>query len=60
MGKDFTRFKFETSDKLPYNQKINVPVCVISVSSVVKKGDWCYPQIKSQECFYENDYLDEI
>ena len=43
MGKDFTRFKFKTSDKLPYNQKINIPICVISVSSVVKKGDWYYP-----------------
>ena len=37
----------------------HVPVCVISVSSVVKKGDWYYPQIRLQECFYENDYLDE-
>ena len=60
MGKDFIRFKFKTSDKLPYNQKNNISVCVISVSSVVKKGDWYYPQIKLQECFYENDYLDEI
>ena len=30
MGKDFMRFKFKANDKLPYNQKINVPVCVIS------------------------------
>ena len=30
MGEDFTRFKFKTSDKLPYNQKINAPVCNIS------------------------------
>ena len=28
--KDFMRFKFKTDDKLPYNQKINIPVCVIS------------------------------
>ena len=41
-------------------KKNNIPVCVIPVSSVVKKGDWYYPQIKLQECFYENDYLDEI
>ena len=57
MGKDFMRFKFKTNDKLPYNQKINVPVCVVSVSSMIKKGDWYYPQIKLQECFYENDYI---
>ena len=36
MGKDFTRFRFKTTDILPYNQKINVPVCVISISSVFK------------------------
>ena len=31
MGKDFTRFKFKTSDKLPYNQKINIlNLCNIS------------------------------
>ena len=46
------RFKFKTNDKLMYNQKINIRVCVISISSVVKKGDWYYPQIKLQECFY--------
>ena len=55
MGKDFMRFKFKTDDKLVYNQKINVPVCVISISGVVKKGDWHYPKIKLQDCFYEND-----
>ena len=59
MGKDFMRFRFKTNDKLPYNQKINVPVCVVSMSSVIKKGDWYYPQIKLQECFYENDYISE-
>ena len=37
MGKDFTRFKFKTNDKLSYDLKINIPVCVISVSIVVKK-----------------------
>ena len=35
MGKDFMRFRFKTNDKLPYNEKINVPVCVILISSVV-------------------------
>ena len=53
------RFKFKTDDNLGYNKKFNVPVCVISVSSVIKKDDWYYPQIRLQECFYENDYLDE-
>ena len=57
MGKDFMRFRFKTNDKLPYNQNVNVPVCVVSMSSVIKKGDWYYPQVNLQECFYENDYI---
>ena len=39
MGKDFMRFKFRTNDNLLYNREINIPVCVISISGVVKKGD---------------------
>ena len=39
MGKYFMRFRFKTNNKLPYNQKINVPVCAVSMSSVIKKGD---------------------
>ena len=57
MGKDFMRFRVKTNNKLPYNQKINVPVCVVSMSSVIKKGDWYYPQVNLKECFYENDYI---
>ena len=49
------RFKFKTDDILLYNQKINVPVGVISINSVVKKGDWYYPQIRLQDCFYESN-----
>ena len=59
MSNDFMRFKFKTNDKLPYNKKINVPVCVISISGVVKKDNWYYPQIKLQHCFYEHDVLNE-
>ena len=53
MGKDFMRFRFKTDDKLVYNQKINIPVCVISISSVIKKRDIYYPQFKLQKCYYE-------
>ena len=59
LGKNFTRFTFKTDDNLVYNTKFNVPVCVISVISVSRKGAWYYPRIRLQECFYENDYLDE-
>ena len=59
MGIDFMRFKFNTDDNLTYNKIINVPVCVISISNVFERGDWYYLQIELQDCFYENDYLDE-
>ena len=55
MGKDFVRFKFKTDDNFAYNRKINISVCLISLSSVIKKGDIYYPQFKLQDCFYENE-----
>ena len=54
------RFKFETDDNLVYNQKINVPVCVISIIGILKEKNWYYPQVNLQDCFYESDYLDEF
>ena len=45
LGADFMRFRFSTDDNLVYNEKINIPVCVISLSSVNKKGDTYYPQL---------------
>ena len=54
-GGDTVRFKFKTDDNLVYNEKINIPVCVISLSSVIKKG-WIYcPTLKLQRCFYESE-----
>ena len=47
------RFKFETNYNMPYYQRINAKFCVVSISSVIKKGHWFYPQIKFQDCFYE-------
>ena len=49
-----SRFKFRTDDNLLYNKKINIPVCVISLSSVIKKENIHYPLFKLQKCFYEN------
>ena len=37
MGKDFSRFRFKTDDKFPYNKEISVAVCVISLSSVFEE-----------------------
>ena len=55
LGKDFVRFRFRIDDNLVYNEEINKPVCVISLSSVIKKGNIYYPQFKLQEFFYERE-----
>ena len=49
MGKIFMRFKFRTDNKLVYNKKINIQVCVISINSVIKKG------LNLQKYFYESE-----
>ena len=51
---NLSRFKFITDDNLLYNKKNNIPVCVISLSSVIKKENIHYPIFELQECFYEN------
>ena len=40
----FMRFKFRTDDNLVYNKKINVPVCAIPLSNVIKRKHIYYPQ----------------
>ena len=51
-GGDSARFKFKTDDNLVYNEKINIPVCVISLR--IKKG-WIHcPTLKLQKCLYES------
>ena len=47
------RFGFKTDDNLVYDEKINIPICVISLSSVIKK-DWIQCLVfKLQKCLYE-------
>ena len=48
-----SRFKFRTDDNLLYNKKNSIPVCVISLSSVIKRENIHYPLFKLQKCFYE-------
>ena len=55
--RDITRIKFKTYDDLVFNEIINIPVCVIVVSGVVKEEDKYYPQILLHDCFYEHDVL---
>ena len=53
LGKEFMRFKFRTDDNLVYNQRVNIPVCVISLSCVIKKGSVYYSQFRLKKVFYE-------
>ena len=34
---DFLKFKFRSDDNIVYAEIINIPICVISLSSVIKK-----------------------
>ena len=53
-GGDSARFRFKTDDNLVFNKKINIPVCVISLSSVIKK-EWIHcPTLKLQKCLYKS------
>ena len=51
---DIMKFKFRTYDNLVYNEKINIPIFVISLSSVIKRKNNYYPNFRLQKCFYEN------
>ena len=53
--KDIMRIKFKTSDDLIFNKIINIPVCVIVISSVFKENDYYYPQILLRERLCEYD-----
>ena len=46
------RLRFKT-DNLVYNKRINIPICIISLSSVIKRKNNYYPNLKLQRCFYE-------
>ena len=52
-GKDFLKIKFKTNDDLPFNKMINIPMCVVIISSIFKENNEYYPQVLLYDCFYE-------
>ena len=58
MGKDFMKIKVETDDVLPYLEQINVPVCVIAISSIFKENEVYYPKITLHGCSYDYEDCD--
>ena len=55
LGNAFMRFRFRTDGNLVYDEKINVKVCVISLSSVIKRRNTYYLQFRLQKCFFEKE-----
>ena len=51
---DFFKFEFRSDDNLAYNEIINIPICVISLSSVIKRKNNYYPNFKLKDCYYES------
>ena len=49
-SKEFMKIRFKTNDDLPLNKIINIPVCVVIVSSIFKEDNEYHPQ---NDCFYE-------
>ena len=54
-SKDIMKIKFKTRDYLPFGEIINIPVCVIIVSTIFKEKNEYHPQVLSYDCFYEHE-----
>ena len=52
-SKDFIKIRFKTNDDLLLNKIINIPVCVVIVSSILKEDSEYYPPGLLHDCFYE-------
>ena len=47
-------FRFKTDDNLVYDEKVNIPVCVISISSIIKEKWIHFPIFELQKYLYES------
>ena len=52
-SKDFMKIRFKTNGDLPLNKIINIPACVVIVSSIFKEDNEYHPQVLLHDCFYE-------
>ena len=50
------KIRFESYNKLPVNKKLNIPLCVVAVSGVLRKDSKYYPQVLLHECYYEYEH----
>ena len=47
------KIRFKTNDDLPLSKIINIPVCVVNVSSIFKEDNKYPLQVLLHDCFYE-------
>ena len=52
-GNDFIKAGFESNDDLPLGKILNIPVCIIVVTSGFQRDNNYYPQVLLYECLYE-------
>ena len=52
-SKNLMKLRFKTNDDFPLSKIINIPVCVVIVSSIFKEDGEYYPQVLLHDCFYE-------
>ena len=55
VGEDFMRIKVKIDNVLPYNEKINISVCVVVGSSIFLKNGVYYPQVDLHDCCYDDE-----
>ena len=52
-SKDLMKIRVKTNDDLPLNKIINIPVCVVIMSSIFKEDNEYHPQVLLHDCLYE-------
>ena len=52
-NKDLMKIRFKSNDDLQLNKIINIPVCIVIISSIFKEDNKYYPQVLLHDFFYE-------
>ena len=55
--KGFMKIKFKSDDKVPINEILNIPVCVLIIKSVLKRDSKYYPQIFLDSCYFRESII---
>ena len=55
--KDFMKINFKSNDKVPTNEILNIPVCVLIIKSILKRDGKYYPQIYLDSCYFRESII---